>query len=108
MLVDQRPFNVNPHGDLLESSLTSAARDSIPRGSSAMSTPQNPYARSPNLSTRSYDSSSVSSATSPKSLSHFATGAMNPNPRLNPAATAQPIGIPLSLLSASLSSHTVP
>lgn len=105
MLVDQRPFNVNPHGDLLESSLTSAARDSIPRGS-AMSTPQNPYARSPNLSTRSYDSSSVSSATSPKSLSHFATGAMNPNPRLNPPATAQPIGIPpLPPVSQSFQSY---
>ncbi|KAF5696194.1 putative ZFR1 regulator of fumonisin biosynthesis [Fusarium globosum] len=59
-----------------------------------MSTPQNVYARSPNLSNRSYDSSSVSSATSPKSLSQFAPGAMSTNPRLNVPATPQPIGIP--------------
>ncbi|UZP34117.1 hypothetical protein NXS19_001933 [Fusarium pseudograminearum] len=59
-----------------------------------MSTPQNVYTRSPNPSNRSYDSSSVSSATSPKSLSQFAPGAMNTNPRLNVPATPQPIGIP--------------
>ncbi|KAF4450713.1 putative ZFR1 regulator of fumonisin biosynthesis [Fusarium austroafricanum] len=59
-----------------------------------MSTPQNVYARSPNPSNRSYDSSSVSSATSPKSLSQFAPGAMSTNPRLNVPATPQPIGIP--------------
>ncbi|KAJ4261599.1 hypothetical protein NW762_007030 [Fusarium torreyae] len=59
-----------------------------------MSTPQNLYSRSPNLSTRSYDSSSVSSATSPKSLSQFAPGVMNTNPRLNAPTTPQPIGIP--------------
>ncbi|KAM5343084.1 hypothetical protein ACJ41O_014050 [Fusarium nematophilum] len=59
-----------------------------------MSTSQNPYARSPNLSTRSYDSSSVSSATSPKSLSQFTTGVMSTNQRLNAGPTPQSIGIP--------------
>ncbi|KAF5027781.1 hypothetical protein F66182_112 [Fusarium sp. NRRL 66182] len=59
-----------------------------------MPTPQNLYTRSPNLSTRSHDSSSVSSATSPQSLSQFVPGVMNPNPRLNVPATPQPIGIP--------------
>ncbi|KAF4977569.1 hypothetical protein FZEAL_5940 [Fusarium zealandicum] len=71
-----------------------------------MSTSQNPYARSPNLSTRSYDSSSVSSATSPKSLSQFATGVMNTNPRLNAAPTPQPIGIsPLPPVSQAFQSY---
>ncbi|KPM36313.1 hypothetical protein AK830_g10247 [Neonectria ditissima] len=55
---------------------------------------QNPYARSPNLSTRSYDSSSVSSATSPRPSSQYLAGVMGNNPRLNAAPTPQPIGIP--------------
>ncbi|KAH6885765.1 fungal-specific transcription factor domain-containing protein [Thelonectria olida] len=55
---------------------------------------QNPYARSPNLSTRSYDSSSVSSATSPKPPLQYLTGAMANNPRIHAAPTPQPIGIP--------------
>lgn len=56
---------------------------------------QTPYARSPNLSTRSYDSSSVSSATSPKPALHYLPGVMNNNnSRIHAAPTPQPIGIP--------------
>ncbi|KAG5661064.1 hypothetical protein KAF25_002707 [Fusarium avenaceum] len=93
MLVDRRPPNVHSVGGL-EASSTNLSRGWTPRGYPAMSTQQNVYARSPNLSARSYDSSSVSSATSPKSLSQFAPGAMNTNPRLNVPVTPQPIGIP--------------
>ncbi|KAK6718653.1 hypothetical protein SNK03_001784 [Fusarium graminearum] len=94
MLVDRRPPNVLSVGGPFEASSTNPIRGGVPRGLSAMSTPQNVYTRSPNPSNRSYDSSSVSSATSPKSLSQFAPGAMNTNPRLNVPATPQPIGIP--------------
>ncbi|KAH7133345.1 fungal-specific transcription factor domain-containing protein [Dactylonectria estremocensis] len=58
------------------------------------SSSQNPYARSPNLSTRSYDSSSVSSATSPRPSSQYLAGVMSANPRLNAAPAPQLIGIP--------------
>ncbi|KAI6349917.1 hypothetical protein MCOR25_010613 [Pyricularia grisea] len=54
----------------------------------------NPYARSPNPSTRSYDSSSVSSATSPKPSLHYVGGLMNTSTRPSVAAPPQPIGIP--------------
>ncbi|KAI1120535.1 fungal-specific transcription factor domain-containing protein [Nemania abortiva] len=51
----------------------------------------NLYPRSP---TRSYDSSSVSSATSPRPQLHYLNSLMGPNIRSNPAHTPQPIGIP--------------
>ncbi|KAL8365604.1 hypothetical protein RB595_004428 [Gaeumannomyces hyphopodioides] len=54
----------------------------------------NPYPRSPNPSTRSYDSSSVSSATSPKPPIHYSGALMNTSTRPNAAAPPQPIGIP--------------
>ncbi|KAK5635086.1 hypothetical protein RRF57_010799 [Xylaria bambusicola] len=51
----------------------------------------NLYPRSP---TRSYDSSSVSSATSPRPQVHYLNNLMGPNVRSNPTHTPQPIGIP--------------
>ncbi|KAI3323811.1 fungal-specific transcription factor domain-containing protein [Xylariaceae sp. AK1471] len=51
----------------------------------------NLFPRSP---TRSYDSSSVSSATSPRPQLHYLNNLMGPNVRSNPAHTPQPIGIP--------------
>ncbi|KAK0740156.1 fungal-specific transcription factor domain-containing protein [Schizothecium vesticola] len=68
----------------------------------------NSYPRSPNPSTRSYDSPAVPSATSPKtlktsptSLSHYHAGLMNPSAsasaRSNPAPVPHPIGIPPAL-----------
>ncbi|KAI8634325.1 fungal-specific transcription factor domain-containing protein [Xylariaceae sp. FL1651] len=51
----------------------------------------NLFPRSP---TRSYDSSSVSSATSPRPQVHYLNTLMGPNVRLNPTHTPQPIGIP--------------
>ncbi|PKS11766.1 hypothetical protein jhhlp_001059 [Lomentospora prolificans] len=63
-----------------------------------MSSSHNPsYSRSPNLSTRSYDSSPVSSATSPRPLPAHrpSLGSMNPAPRGNAVQPPpQPIGIP--------------
>ncbi|KAJ2994597.1 hypothetical protein NUW58_g1513 [Xylaria curta] len=60
----------------------------------------NLFPRSP---TRSYDSSSVSSATSPRPQLHYLNNLMGPNIRSNPTHTPQPIGIP-PLPSASQSS----
>ncbi|KAF3070481.1 hypothetical protein GL218_00018 [Daldinia childiae] len=55
----------------------------------------NPFPRSPNPSTRSYDSSSVSSATSPRpQVQQLLGNLMGSNVRSNAAQTPQPIGIP--------------
>ncbi|KAM0277563.1 hypothetical protein ACHAQH_005682 [Verticillium albo-atrum] len=61
----------------------------------ASASSHNPYSRSPNLSHRSYDSSSVSSAPSPRPTSqYFGGGAMNVGPRTTAPPPPQPIGIP--------------
>ncbi|KAK6225484.1 putative fungal specific transcription factor domain-containing protein [Colletotrichum tabaci] len=55
----------------------------------------NPYPRSPNPSTRSYDSSSVSSATSPRQPAQYIPrGLMNTGSRTAAVPPPQPIGIP--------------
>lgn len=54
----------------------------------------NPFPRSPNPSTRSYDSSSVSSATSPRPQVQLLGNLMGPNARSNTSQPPQPIGIP--------------
>ncbi|OAQ61072.1 fungal specific transcription factor domain-containing protein [Pochonia chlamydosporia 170] len=54
----------------------------------------NPYARSPNPSTRSYDSSSVSSATSPRPPSRYLGGLLGASSRPNAASSPQPLGMP--------------
>ncbi|RFU77095.1 transcription factor [Trichoderma arundinaceum] len=56
-------------------------------------TSHNPYPRSPNPSTRSYDSSSVSSATSPRPPSRYLGSMLNATGRPNPAPP-QPLGMP--------------
>ncbi|KID67097.1 hypothetical protein H634G_02735 [Metarhizium anisopliae BRIP 53293] len=54
----------------------------------------NPYARSPNPSTRSYDSSSVSSATSPRPPSRYLGGLLGASSRPNNTASSpQPLGM---------------
>lgn len=53
----------------------------------------NAYPRSPNPSNRSFDSSSVSSAPSPKPSGQYLSGVMNSGSRLNTAPAPQPIGI---------------
>ncbi|KAH6656633.1 transcription factor [Truncatella angustata] len=60
------------------------------------------FPRSPNLSTRSYDSSSVSSATSPRPSTQYIGSIMGTSTRSNIVHTPQPIGIP-PLSSASQS-----
>ncbi|KAI2610425.1 fungal-specific transcription factor domain-containing protein [Hypoxylon sp. NC1633] len=54
----------------------------------------NPFPRSPNPSTRSYDSSSVSSATSPRPQVQLIGNLMGPNARSHATQAPQPIGIP--------------
>ncbi|OTA57940.1 hypothetical protein K449DRAFT_407630 [Hypoxylon sp. EC38] len=54
----------------------------------------NPFPRSPNPSNRSYDSSSVSSATSPRPQVQLLGNLMGSNARPNTTQTPQPIGIP--------------
>ncbi|KAI2632582.1 fungal-specific transcription factor domain-containing protein [Hypomontagnella submonticulosa] len=54
----------------------------------------NPFPRSPNPSTRSYDSSSVSSATSPRPQVQLLGNLIGSNTRPNTAQAPQPIGIP--------------
>ncbi|KAI1340088.1 fungal-specific transcription factor domain-containing protein [Xylariaceae sp. FL0016] len=54
----------------------------------------NLFPRSPNPSTRSYDSSSVSSATSPRPQVQYMNNLMNSSVRSSAAHTPQPIGIP--------------
>ncbi|KAI1506731.1 fungal-specific transcription factor domain-containing protein [Biscogniauxia marginata] len=54
----------------------------------------NLFTRSPNPSTRSYDSSSVSSATSPRPQTQYLSNLMGTNVRSNTAHPPQPIGIP--------------
>lgn len=56
-------------------------------------TSHNHYPRSPNPSTRSYDSSSVSSATSPRPSSRYLGSMLNAAGRPNPTPP-QPLGIP--------------
>ncbi|KAG6198417.1 hypothetical protein E4U35_005864 [Claviceps purpurea] len=53
----------------------------------------NPYARSPNPSTRSYDSSSVSSATSPRPPSRYLGGLLGATARPNAASSPQSLGM---------------
>ncbi|CAI6098644.1 unnamed protein product [Clonostachys chloroleuca] len=54
----------------------------------------NLFSRSPNLSTRSYDSSSVSSATSPKPPSQYLGGIMNTSSRPGGILPPGPMGVP--------------
>jgi ribosomal protein L37AE/L43A len=63
-------------------------------------TSQSQYPRSPNLSTRSYDSSSVSSATSPRPSSHYLGSVLSNHPRQHPSSSSQSMTIP-SLPSVS-------
>ncbi|PHH58858.1 hypothetical protein CDD81_4264 [Ophiocordyceps australis] len=51
------------------------------------------YARSPNASTRSYDSSSVSSATSPRPPSRYLGGLLGASGRANAGSSPQAIGM---------------
>ncbi|KAI0390068.1 fungal-specific transcription factor domain-containing protein [Xylariaceae sp. FL0594] len=59
--------------------------------STMASSSHNLFPRSP---TRSYDSSSVSSATSPRPQLHYLNNIMGPGIRSNPGHTPQPMGIP--------------
>ncbi|KUI60675.1 hypothetical protein VP1G_07865 [Cytospora mali] len=93
MFLDRQPPNTSPSGKPVESLPKTSDYWSL--GSSNMAAAShNPYPRSPNPSTRSYDSSSVSSATSPAPPAQYLGGLMNTSARSNPAPAPQPIGIP--------------
>jgi ribosomal protein L37AE/L43A len=55
---------------------------------------QSQYPRSPNPSTRSYDSSSVSSATSPRPHSHYIGSVLGSNPRQHHSSNSQSMTMP--------------
>ncbi|KAK3315388.1 fungal-specific transcription factor domain-containing protein [Apodospora peruviana] len=106
MFLDRQQLpRIHPIGDLVETLPNQAAGDwlflkpSTMAAASSSSASHHPYPRSPNPSNRSYDSSSVSSATSPKSQPQHAQqynlgGLMSSGTRSNPAPLPHPIGIP--------------
>jgi hypothetical protein len=93
MLVLARPETSAFHfaGKSLEVELHKPAEGWDVEDSMMAASSHNLFPRSP---TRSYDSSSVSSATSPRPQLHYLNNLMGPNIRSNPAHTPQPIGIP--------------
>ncbi|ROW06519.1 hypothetical protein VMCG_04298 [Cytospora schulzeri] len=94
MFLDRQPPRISPSGKPVES-LPKKTSDHWPLGSSNMAAAShNPYPRSPNPSTRSYDSSSVSSATSPAPPAQYLGGLMSTSARSNPVPAPQSIGIP--------------
>jgi ribosomal protein L37AE/L43A len=104
MFLDRPPPGVRPIGAPADS-LPDQAPILWPFKPSTMAAPShNPYPRSANPSTRSYDSSSVSSATSPRVPSQYLGRLLGTGGRSNAAPPPQPIGIP-PLLS---SHHTHP
>lgn len=98
MFLDRQPLpRIQPIRELVDSVPGQASsKDYWSLKASAMaSASHNPYPRSPNPSTRSYDSSSVSSATSPAPPNtHYLGGLMSTSARSNPAPAPHPIGIP--------------
>ncbi|KAK3946455.1 fungal-specific transcription factor domain-containing protein [Diplogelasinospora grovesii] len=92
MFLDRPLPRKHPIGDPVETLPNQAAGNSVVKPTTMAATSHNPYPRSPNLSTRSYDSSSVSSATSPKPPVQYLGGGLMS--RSNPAPPPHPIGIP--------------
>ncbi|KAK0705411.1 fungal-specific transcription factor domain-containing protein [Lasiosphaeris hirsuta] len=96
MFLDRQLPRNHPIGDPVESLPNQAAGNRLFFSSTMAAASHNPYPRSPNPSTRSYDSSSVSSAPSPKPPAHYLGGLMSltASARSNPASLPHPIGIP--------------
>ncbi|KAI2625527.1 fungal-specific transcription factor domain-containing protein [Xylaria nigripes] len=85
------PSAIQFAGKPLEVELHPPAEGWDVRNSTMAASSHNLYPRSP---TRSYDSSSVSSITSPRPQVHYLNSLMGPSVRPNPTHTPQPIGIP--------------
>ncbi|KAH8677864.1 fungal-specific transcription factor domain-containing protein [Xylariales sp. PMI_506] len=103
MLLEQRLYNIHSIGEAVESLPNQTAGYRSPKLPRMAASSHNSFPRSPNPSTRSYDSSSVSSATSPKPPSQYLGSLMSAGARPNAGHPPQSIGIP-PLSSASHSS----
>ncbi|ORY56162.1 fungal-specific transcription factor domain-containing protein [Pseudomassariella vexata] len=94
MFLDRQLPSVHSIGEPVET-LSNQAADCWSLKFSTMATSShNPFPRSPNPSTRSYDSSSVSSTTSPKPSAQYLGSLMSTSARSGAAHAPQPIGIP--------------
>lgn len=95
MFLDRQLPRISPTGKLVESlpNKTSSSYWSQDAPNMAAAS-HSSCPRSPNPSTRSYDSSSVSSATSPAPPPQYLGGLMSTSARSNPPPAPHPIGIP--------------
>lgn len=94
MFLERHPFGIQPIGETLETTAnqtTAYWRLKLPTMATSS---HNAFPRSPNPSTRSYDSSSVSSATSPKQPPQYLSSLMSTSARSGGAHAPQSIGIP--------------
>lgn len=94
MFLDRQLPRISPTGELVESFPTKTSSYWSRDASKMAAASHNHYPRSPNPSTRSYDSSSVSSATSPAPPPQYLGGLMSTSARANPPPAPRPIGIP--------------
>ncbi|KAK8129853.1 fungal-specific transcription factor domain-containing protein [Apiospora kogelbergensis] len=94
MFLERHPLGIQPIGESLETAAnqtTAYWRLKLPTMATSS---HNAFPRSPNPSTRSYDSSSVSSATSPKPPPQYLSSLMSTSARTGGAHAPQSIGIP--------------
>lgn len=94
MFLSRQLPSIHSIGDSVASSPNQAEDCWSDRFSAMATSSHNPFPRSPNPSTRSYDSSSVSSATSPKPSAQYLGSLMGTSTRANIVHAPQPIGIP--------------
>lgn len=95
MFLTRQLPSIHSIGEFVQEGLPSQAEDSWNSNFSTMAAAShNPFPRSPNPSTRSYDSSSVSSATSPRPPVQYLSNLMGTSARSNTVHAPQPIGIP--------------
>lgn len=94
MFLDRQLPRISPTGELVGPLPNKTSTYWSPDASKMAAASHHPYPRSPNPSTRSYDSSSVSSATSPAPPPQYLGGLMSTSARANPPPAPRPIGIP--------------
>ncbi len=95
MFLDRQLARTRPIGESVETLANQAASCWPLKSCTMAASSHNPYPRSPNPSTRSYDSSSVSSAASPKPpAAPFLGALMSTGARATAAPAPHPIGIP--------------
>lgn len=94
MFLDRPLPRISPTGELVQSLPPKTSKLWSPDALKMAAASHNPYPRSPNPSTKSYDSSSVSSTTSPAPPPQYLGGLMSTSARSNPPPAPRPIGIP--------------